>query len=290
MEILSLILLLTADGPGESFGKKMLPVYVQDLEAYSLTVESAPKQVVELRKEPVMEWVNPARSNQQGAVFLWLRDGRPAALACIFAASRPELGGCQIWHELHALDPEKLVVKRDAYNQWKPQVGLARKELADAAAPAATPGARLVQMRRLAQEFAGHSVDNGGKRWELRLLPTPLYRYPAARTGVVDGALFALVSTAGTDPEVLLVIEATETAGGLRWGYACGRFSDWDLYVQRKDQEVYASVRGPTNPFAHDPLHLYRIYPEKIVSPEGKLLARVRQTPTGRVIIPVTEK
>src|SRR5436190_1146233 len=82
--------------------------------------------------------------------------------------------GRQIMHELHALDPEKLVVKRDAYNQWKPQAGLARTELPDAGTPAATPGTRLLQMRRLAQEFAGHSVDRDGKRWEFRLLPTPL--------------------------------------------------------------------------------------------------------------------
>ena len=41
-------------------------------------------------------------------------------------------------HELHALDPEKLVVKRDAQNEWKPKAGLARKELPDAAPPAAS--------------------------------------------------------------------------------------------------------------------------------------------------------
>jgi hypothetical protein len=134
-------------------------------------------------------------------------------------------------------------------------------------------------MRRLAQEFAGHSIDRDEKRWELRLLPTPLYRYPAAKTGVVDGALFTLVSNAGTDPEVLLLIEARESDGKLHWEFACGRFSDWELHVQRKDKEVFASVPSDKNPFAHDPLHLYRIYPEKVVTPEGKLLARIRQTP-----------
>jgi hypothetical protein len=142
-------------------------------------------------------------------------------------------------------------------------------------------------MRRLAQEFAGYSVDRDNKRWDLRLLPTPLYRYPAARTGVIDGALFALVSSAGTDPEVLLLIEARQDQGKTRWEYACGRFSDWELHVQRKDKEVFSSVRSEKNPFAHDPLHLYRIYPEKVVTPEGKLLARIRQNtkfPWGELI------
>jgi hypothetical protein len=123
-------------------------------------------------------------------------------------------------------------------------------------------------------------------------LPTPLYRYPSAKTGVVDGALFALMSSAGTDPEVLLVIEAKEANGKMRWEYACGRFSDWELRVLRKDKEVWSSVPSEKNPFSHDPLHLYRIYPEKVVTPEGRLLARIRQTsrmPWGEVI-PVEDK
>jgi hypothetical protein len=292
MGILTLALVLAADTPADSLSKKMLPIYVKEAETYSLAVESAPKQPLELKKEPVFEWLNPARSGgQQGVIFLWLRDGRPGALACIFSQPHDKLPGRQIMHELHALDPEKLVVTRDEFNQWQPQAGLARKELPDAAPPIASRAARLLQMRRLAQEFTGYEVDRDQKRWELRLLPTPLYRYPAAKSGVVDGALFALISNAGTDPEVLLLIEANDIGGKLHWQYACGRFSDWELHVQRKDKEVYESVPSDANPFFHDPLHLYRIYPEKVVTLEGKVLARLRSGPRGAAeVIPVEDK
>jgi hypothetical protein len=292
MSVLGFLLLLAADEPGDSLSKQMLPIYVKEVEAYSLAVESAPDQPLELKKDPVFEWLNPARSAQQGAVFLWLRNGRPAALGCIFSHPHAKLPGRQIMHELHALDSEKLVVKRDEYNQWKPQAGLARSELPDAAAPATAPGARLLQMRRLAQEFTGYSVDRDAKRWELRLLPTPLYRYPSAKAGVLDGALFALMSSAGTDPEVLLVIEAKDVGRKTRWEYACGRFSDWELRVFRKEKEVFASVPSEKNPFFHDPQHLYRIYPEKVVTPEGKVLARIRETPKmpWGELIPVEDK
>jgi hypothetical protein len=272
----------------------MLPIYVQEAAEYSMAVESAPKKALELKKEPVFEWSNPARAGlQQGVVFLWLRDGRPAVLGSVFSNPAARLPGRRVTHEFHALDTDKLLVSRpNALNEWKPQAGLVRKELPDAGAPAATPGARLLQMRRFVQEFTGHSVDREGKHWDLRLLPAPLYRYPAAQTGVVDGALFALISSAGTDPEVLLLIEAKEADGKLRWEYACGRFSDWELRVHRKDKEVFSSVPSETNPFAHDPLHLYRIYPDKIVTLEGKLLARIRQNPMvpGGEIIPVDQK
>jgi hypothetical protein len=227
-------------------------------------------------------------------IFLWLRDGRPAALGGIFSHPVPGWNGRKVLHELLALDRDKLLVSRPsgALNEWKPQAGLARKELTDAGTPEATRGARLVQMRRLAQQFTGHSIDDKRERWELRLVPTPLYRYPDAQSGVIDGALFAWTSSAGTDPEVLLLIEAHQKDGKTRWEYACGRFGVSSMYVQHKGKEVWSSVlNGSSDVWSHDRLHLYRIYPEKIVTPEGKLLARMRLTPKeGEVVIPVEEK
>src|SRR5438093_1029148 len=131
MGFLSLLLVLAADEQVD-LAKAMLPINVQEAAEYTFAVESAPTKPLELKKEPVFECLNPARSDQQGACFLWLRDGRPAAFACIFSASRPQYGGRLVYHELHALDPDKLVVKRDALNQWDPQTGLARAEPPDA--------------------------------------------------------------------------------------------------------------------------------------------------------------
>ena len=293
MGALALALLLPAADPDDGLAKKMLPIYLKEVEAYSIAIESAPKKALELKKEPVFEWSNPARDRgQHGNVFLWLRAGRPAALACIFSHPHNKLPGRNINHELHALDPEKLLVTRDAYNQWKPEAGLARTELTDAPAPAETPAARLPQMKKLAADFTGYTIDREKKRWELRLLPTPLYRYPSAKTGVIDGALFGLVTNAGTDPEVLLLIEVREEGGKTRYEYACGRFTDLELRVQRKDKEVFSSVPGETNTPFHDPQHLYRLYPEKVVTLEGKLLAHIRPTPQlpwGK-LIPVEDK
>jgi hypothetical protein len=230
---------------------------------------------------------------QQGVIFLWLREGRPAAIGCIFSQKDDKLPGRRLLHELHALDRDKLLVSRtNAINEWKPQAGLARKELPGAGQPAATRGARLGQMRRLVRDFTGHETDDEGNRYDLRLLPAPLYRYPEAGSGVVDGALFSLISTEGTDPEVWLLIEAREVDGKLRWEFACCRFSNRNLYVQHKDKDVWSSVRSATDTVLHDALHLYRLYGDKVVTLEGKLLARVRETPRvwwGEAI-PVNEK
>jgi hypothetical protein len=294
MPLLNLILVFAAADPVDGLAKKMLPIYVQEVEEYSLSIDSSPRRVLEVKKEPVFEWSNPVRSRvQQGVIFLWLHDGRPAALGCIFSNPDPQLPGRRVFHEFHALDREKLVVRRpNALNEWKPEAGLTRTELPDAGVPAETPGARLVQMRRLAQQFSGYEIDSDQNRWDLRLLPAPLYRYPAAKSGVVDGALFALVSNAGTDPEVLLLIEARKEGDKLRWEYTFGRFSDRELHVLRRDKEIWSSIRGGNNIFFHGPQHLYRIYPDKVVTEDGKLLARVRsRPPMWRVeVLPVDDK
>jgi hypothetical protein len=296
MGFLSLLLVLPAAEPDDALAKKMLPIYRNEASDYSMAVETAPKKELELRKEPVFEWSNPVGQGgiHQGVIFLWLRDGRPAALGGVFSHPVPGWKGRKILHELLALDRDKLLVRRPggALNEWKPQAGLERKELPDAGTPAAARGARLVEMRRLAQQFTGHSTDNDRQRWEFRLLPTPLYRYPEAKSGVIDGAMFALMSSTGTDPEVLLLIEARQEDGKTRWEYACGRFGVVSMYVQHKGKEVWSSIlNGRSDVWTHDRLHLYRIYPEKIVTLEGKLLARMRLTANdAEVVLPVEEK
>src|SRR5262245_40598788 len=147
-----LLLVPGADAPTDDLAKKMLPIYVKEASEYSLAVESDPKKTLELKKEPVFEWSNPVRSGvQQGVVFLWLRDGRPAAVGSIFSHPDDRFPGRRILHEFHALDRDKLLVTRpkEALNEWKPEAGLERKELADAAASADTAAARLLQMKKL---------------------------------------------------------------------------------------------------------------------------------------------
>jgi hypothetical protein len=298
MSFLALVLVLGADDPADGIAKKMLPIYLQEAKNYSIAVASAPKKPLELKPEPVFEWSNPTRNGgQQGVVFLWLRDGRPSVVGCIFSSPESVVkfpGARRIEHEFHALDPERLVVSRDSFNQWKPQEGLARRELLDVPAPADGAAARKLQMGRLAEGFIGHTIDTARKeRFELRVLKSPLYRYPAAKTGVIDGALFALVSEAGTDPEVLLVIEAREEKGKARWEYTLGKFSDCEIHVSLKGKngkegkEVFSSIPSEENPYRHNPKHTYRTYQDKVVTPDGKLLARIRQDAKGSQVVPV---
>src|SRR6516164_8284340 len=112
MGVLSLLLVLGGDETAESLAKKMLPIYVKEISAYSMAVKSDPKKELELTKEPVFEWSNPvAQGLHQGVIFLWLRDGRPAALGGVFSHPTPGWKGRKVLHELLALDSDRLVVR-----------------------------------------------------------------------------------------------------------------------------------------------------------------------------------
>ena len=66
--------------------------------------------------------------------------------------------------------------------------------------PARSASQRLAQMRALTHDFSASTRDAKGRRWELRLLPQPLYRFKSTDPDVLDGALFAFVTSAGRTP------------------------------------------------------------------------------------------
>src|SRR6185369_89101 len=98
----------------------------------------------------------------------------------------------------------------------------------------------------LSREFTAHAIDNKDGAWDLRLLGQPLYRYELKdRPDLLDGAILAFVQ--GTDPEILLIVEARRDRGQLRWEYALARFSDMRLFVRHNKTEVWSAPVSTLN-------------------------------------------
>jgi len=151
---------------------------------------------------------------------------------------------------------------------WEPKApGIALTPIEGAPAPAATAAQRLGQMRSLAREFTARTHDAKNNRWELRLLSQPLYRYESTDPDVPDGALFAFVTSAGTDPEAILVIEERQPRGGGApvWHRAVARFTDMHLSVRHKGEEVFSApiIRG--KPLDLYPKQEYGIYADRVI-------------------------
>lgn len=191
-----------------------------------------------LQPDPAFRLDNPLTAVKDGAIFLWTdaETGRPEASAQVFRISNG------FWlHEWSSLATGPIVAEVGTDARWHPdQPGVTFRPIPDAPAPAATPEARLRQMRALAADFSARD-DFEGKRWtDLRLLPKPLVRYGKAGSGVEDGALFALVL--GTDPEVFLQVESRPGPSGApaRWHYAFSPMTSYAVQGSWKGKEVWS--------------------------------------------------
>jgi hypothetical protein len=230
------------DDADDSGWQKVFRAMAADYEIGS--VEEPPRQF-SLRAAPVLRWSQPVRGGDDGAVYVWLDRGRPAVIGSIFAWPRND-GLRVVVHEMHAFTSAPMRAAYKGSDVWaleKP--GLEFKRASGAVAPAASPAQRLAQMRTLGREFTAHSIDRDDREWELRLLAQPLYRYELKdHPELIDGAILAFVQ--GTDPEVLLILEARRDGDKSNWQYALARFSDFKLFVKYDNAEVW---RVPNSTF-----------------------------------------
>jgi hypothetical protein len=215
---------------------KVLEDFKTDAEEYVIRLASRPSEKLTLRSEPLMHWGNPARTGEDGAVFVWMLDGRPEVIGSIFTYRLPK--AIRRKHEYHSLAAGPLTAEFGGQRVWAPKAaGVAFRPVPEAAEPAATARLRLSQMKSLAREFSARMEDVEGQKTDLRLIAQPLIRYEPKNKEILDGALFAFA--VGTDPEVILLLEARAEKGQMVWQYAFARYHYVHLWASHKNQEVW---------------------------------------------------
>jgi hypothetical protein len=209
-----------------------------ELSRWKLT---AAGEALDVPKEPVLRWTNPAAGRVYGNTYVWLKNGRPAAVGCMFRFFQP-------WKafngELAALAGTKLVASRDDKVVWEPTDAWKWQPVPGAPAPAATLAQRMVQTRALAGEFEVELFDTRnvprGEDQTPRLLPKPLYRYDVEKTKTLDGALFAFVI--GTDPELMVLIECDTAAEKPEWRFGVTRMNRDVVRLKHKGEKVWEAA------------------------------------------------
>lgn len=191
--------------------------------SYEIDLATEPPTRLKLNEEPVLRWTNPVQANGAGEVYVWADRGRPEAVVSIYrflgAGGKPGLH-----HEFHSLAATPLTARGPEGRTWTPdRAGVELLRVPDAAEPASSPAGRRRQMRDIAEQFQIDKTDRQGDQRILRLLTQPIYRYQSTRDDVLDGALFAFVE--GTDPEVLLLVEARTIDQRPQWQYALARLN-----------------------------------------------------------------
>jgi hypothetical protein len=215
---------------------KAVEAFKAEAAEYVVRLASRPTEQLALEKEPVLRWDNPARTGEDGATFLWTLGGRPEMIGTIFTYRFKDKISRK--HEYHSLATEPLTAEFRGKEVWAPAAaGVKFAPVTGAAAPSGSARLRLTQMKALAREFSASIKDEQGESYQLRLLTQPLFRYEPDDKRVLDGALFAY--SLGTDPEVLLMIEARPVKDAFQWQFAFARFHYVELRALHKDREVF---------------------------------------------------
>ncbi|HUQ69292.1 MAG TPA: hypothetical protein VM165_07215 [Planctomycetaceae bacterium] len=206
------------------------------------TLESEPQRRLTLHPHPILRFSNPTVGQVFGDTYLWTDRGRPAVVASYYKFFSPDWGRNL---EVSSLAEGRISARMDQVRFWTPaESGVTFQPLADAEPPAPSPAARLVQMRRLAAGFKALLADtrNEGNvvTRQLRQLTQPVYRYPPADADAtyLDGAMFAFVE--GTDPEVLLLLEAVPVGNVARWRFGLARTNGGALRVTFRDRPIWS--------------------------------------------------
>jgi hypothetical protein len=219
--------------------KARLKFMIDSLGTFTVEVQEADGEKRQSKLQPAaLRWSNNVSGTRDGIAGVWASNGRPDVVVQFagFAAN---------WNfhfETTSLSP--LTMSRGEAQVWSPGAGIALKRFPNAPAPASTAAKRMVQLRELAErfeitdDFHPKYVEDKTERHVLRLLTKPLYRYEA--TGdLIDGALFGYVIA--TDPEALLMIEASKTDGKTEWRYAIKPMTVYQLIAKLDGQEVWNS-------------------------------------------------
>ena len=221
---------------------------MKEAAAYHFFLDDQKRQALELRREPAMRWTSDGDYN--GEVYVWTHQGAAAVVGCIYSAPQGK-NARKVNHEFHSLATKPLYAGESGGSGWLPQEpGITLRPIPDAPEPAKNQTRRLAQMRELSRRFTSQ-VYREKSKWEMRLLTQPIYRYEIsdANSPVVDGAIFAFVWTAGTDPEALVVIEARRKADGVHWYYAPARFTNCEAWLQYQGKEVWRAEPSPAGIF-----------------------------------------
>ena len=253
-----------------------MPLFQRHSEGYVITSGPVGNGGWEAKRlaDPVLRWWQPVRGGDDGALYLWVRAGRPVAAITFFTFKWPD-GNRSIVHERHSFAPDPLEATWRDKTVWQTsEPGLTFRPVADAPAPAPTAAGRLRQMQAIVHDVAATTTDDKSSTWQLRALAKPLYRYESE----TDGALFALAQ--GTDPEAFLFVEARGQGKEARWEMGVARFTDLKIQVRYKNAEIFSgpNTTGRADGIYHSTVRHYLAaeretpadfdWPERLPNPE----------------------
>jgi len=198
---------------------------------------------VELHRseEPISHFSDNVRQFEDGTLWIYSRKSRPVAL--IKVTTNQSSSG-RWWHCVTSLSTNRLRAEKSGRSLWTPdKPGVVFRPLLDALPEASTATPYLLRMRSITRRFKAHQFWNpGNQRFDLRLLPRPVWEYSDESTGVLAGGVF--VFTHGVTPALVLILEAVDDEKAGPWRYGIAKLGSAEFHASLDDKEIYQSPRA----------------------------------------------
>ena len=197
---------------------------------------------VELSPEPLFRYADVPRGILDASLWCWGAKGRPVALTKLEMVKASANVAAQ-WQYCAAS-----LAERPVWIAWptrprfvSSKAGLELHTILESPQPGDKPATRLRQMKDLVKRFSATIFIDGKEalKQEMRQLASPIHRYADDATGLVDGAIFGF-STNGTNPDVLLLIEARSAKEAPpQWQYGIVGMTYAEAHVRLDRTEVF---------------------------------------------------
>jgi hypothetical protein len=238
---LSMIALCNADGPREKERAALLDQMRTLAKGTSVEFISG-KEQPQLHDKPLIRYDDQPRGFVDATMWTWTKDGRPVALQKVEATlsidtGKPRWGFCFT----SLAEPTIRAEWKHGLKYQSREAGTKFQAVPKSPAVADKGAARKRQLRDIARAFSARILLNPrtNSTQELRLLTTPLYEYEDDAR-LPAGAVFGFACN-GTNPDLVIVVEAREAGGTQLWHFAPARMTTGGLNVKYGDETVWTA-------------------------------------------------
>ena len=238
--------LVAADVPAGDTGTAERQALLKEMRSAAAAIKVTEKVGEQLRpaklvEEPIFRYSDEQRQIRDATMWIWTERGRPVSVMKLerYSFSDPKR---QWLFNVGSASPNLFKVQWPFDREFESKKpGLAFQPLNGGPELAETKGARLIQLKQLSRRFAatmtGGAADDA--KTEMRLLPTPLFRYASPPAQIADGALFGLSAT-GTNPDAMVAIQRRGEKESARWEFGVTGLTNGGLQVRLDDKQVWS--------------------------------------------------
>ena len=238
--------LVAADDPAGETGTAERQAILKEMRSAVAAIKVTEKVGEQLRpaklvEEPIFRYSDEQRFIRDATMWIWTVEGRPVSVMKLERYSFPDPKRHWLFN-VGSASPNLLTVAWPFDREFESKKpGLSFQELSDGPKLAETKAARLIQLKQLSRRFAatmtGGAADDA--KTEMRLLPTPLFRFASQPDHIADGALFGLSAT-GTNPDAMVAIQWRGEKESARWEFGITGMTNAGLQVRLDDKPVWS--------------------------------------------------